>query len=377
MHLDAWASRLDTRPGRRALWLLITATSLASLLALTTNADARQRPRPVAQARPVVTSTSLTTTTSSTTTTTTSTTLPPTTAAPTTTAPPPPPPPPAPAPAIAAFDPATALQAPGAFTMDPYAGLGTWIDVYDWSETYGGGAVGLADIDRMASLGVQTVYIQATRWDADTPLLEPERLLSLINRARAKGMRVVAWYLPDLSDLNNDMQRLTAIASLPIDGLGIDIESRSVEDVNARNQQILSLSAWLRSRLPGQVLSAIVLPPVIMEDVNPNYWPDYPWAGLAQYYDVWQPMSYWSVRRDQWRDAYLYTATNIDRIREHIGNPQAVVHPIGGIGDESNSDDITAFDNAVFDRGCIGASLYDYRTTGDDLWPGLQQLRAQ
>jgi len=43
-------------------------------------------------------------------------------------------------------------------------------------------------------------------------------------------------------------------------------------------------------------------------------------------------MSYWSVRRDQWRDAYLYTATNIDRIREHIGKPDAVVHPIGGIG---------------------------------------------
>jgi hypothetical protein len=377
VHLDGWAGRIDTRAGRRALWFLIAATSLASLLALNTNADARQRQRAAAPARPVVTSTSLRTTTSSTTTTT-STTLPPTTEAPTTTAPPPPPPPPpAPVPAIAAFNPATALQAPGAFTFDPYAGLGTWIDVYDWSETYGGGAVGPADIDRMAALGVQTVYIQATRWDAATVILEPERLLALIKRARARGMRVVGWYLPDLSDLNNDMQRLTAIASLPIDGLGIDIESRSVEDVNARNQQLLSLSAWLRSQLPGQVLSAIVLPPVIMEDINPNYWPDYPWAGLAQYYDVWQPMSYWSVRRDQWRDAYLYTATNIDRIREHIGKPDAVVHPIGGIGDESNSDDITAFDNAVFDRGCIGASLYDYRTTGDDLWPGLQQLRAQ
>jgi hypothetical protein len=88
-------------------------------------------------------------------------------------------------------------------------------------------------------------------------------------------------------------------------------------------------------------------------------------------------MSYWTDRRDQWRDAYVYTATNIDRIREHIGKPDAVIHPVGGIGDTSNSDDITAFDNAVIDRGCIGGSLYDYRTTGDDLWPGLQQLRAR
>jgi len=113
-----------------------------------------------------------------------------------------------------------------------------------------------------------------------------------------------------------------------------------------------------------------------MEDVNPNYWPDYPWAGLAQFYDVWQPMAYWTNRRDQWRDAYVYTATNIDRLRQHIGRPDAVVHPIGGIGDESNSDDITAFDQAAVDRGCVGGSLYDYRTTGDDLWPGLQQLRV-
>ncbi|HEV3213397.1 MAG TPA: hypothetical protein VGZ03_08390 [Acidimicrobiales bacterium] len=260
--------------------------------------------------------------------------------------------------------------------MAPYTGLGTWIDVYDWSETYGGGAVDLPDIDRMASLGVQTLYVQATRWDAATLILEPERLLTLINRARKDGMRVVAWYLPDLGDLSNDMQRLAAIAQLPVDGLAIDIESRSVEDVNDRNQRVIALSSWLRQQLPGQVLSAIVLPPVVMEDVNPNYWPDYPWAAMASYYDVWQPMAYWTNRVDGWRDAYTYSATNIDRVRQHVGNADAVVHPIGGIGDETTPDDVAGLQRAAAERGCIGASLYDYRTTGDDLWPGLQAFRA-
>jgi hypothetical protein len=278
--------------------------------------------------------------------------------------------------ALPAIAPAPSLAPAGSFTLDPYAGLGTWIDVYDWSETYGGGAVGLADIDRMASLGVQTLYVQATRWDAETPVLERDRLISLIKRARSDGMRVVAWYLPDLEDVQNDQQRLAAIAGLPIDGLAIDIESRKVEDVGERNQRIVALSAWLRSQLPGQVLSAIVLPPVVMEDVNPNYWPDYPWAGLAPYYDVWQPMSYWTNRLPEWRDAYVYSATNIDRVRERIGNPDAVVHTIGGIGDESTPDDIAGMVTAASERGCIGGSLYDYRTTGDDLWAGLQQLRA-
>jgi hypothetical protein len=289
--------------------------------------------------------------------------------------------PPTTAPATTAPQPVTAQQAlptGGAWTVDAYRGLGSWIDVYDWSETYGGGAVGLADIDRMASLGVQTLYIQPTRWDAETVLLEPDRLLSLINRARADGMRVVAWYLPDLGDDNTDWQRLTAIAQLPIDGLGIDIESRKVPDVAERNRRVVALSQALRAQFPNDVLSAIVLPPVVMEDVNPNYWPDYPWADIAPYYDVWMPMSYWTNRlaSSGWRDAYTYTAVNIDRVRDHIGNPGAIVSTIGGIGDETSVDDVARMQWAAAERGVIGAGLYDYRTTADDLWPQLQQSRS-
>jgi hypothetical protein len=364
----------SSRALSRITALLIAFTSCASLVALLTHSGPRHAT--VLAARTTTTSSSVTTTTAPTTTEP-PTTVPPTTAAPTTE-------PPttqaavvAPAPQLVPeFAPGPPLAAPGAYTLDPYKGLGTWIDVYDWSQTYGGSAVGIPDIDRMASLGVQTLFVQATRWDAPTPVLEPERLLSLINRARADGMHVVAWYLPDLEDPNDDMQRLVAIASLPIDGLAVDIESRKVDDVNDRNQRLLSLSAALRQRLPGQILSAIVLPPVVMEDVNPNYWPDYPWAGLAQYYDVWQPMSYWTNRGGGWRDAYVYSATNIDRIREHLGNPNAVIHTIGGIGDTSTPDDVNGMARAAAERGCIGASVYDYRTTGDDLWPALQNLRA-
>lgn len=361
---------MASRALERATAALIVFTLVGSLAALATHADAKTVVRATGKltAAPVARPT----------TTEPPTTEPPTTEAPTTEPPTtePPPPPPPPQEVVPAIAPGPPLAAPGAYTMDPYAGLGTWIDVYDWSETYGGGAVGLADIDRMASLGVQTLFVQATRWDAATPVLEPDRLLSLIQRARADGMHVVAWYLPDLGDPNDDMQRLIAIAGLPIDGLAIDIESRSVPDVADRNQRLLALSAALRQRLPGQVLSAIVLPPVVMEDVNPNYWPDYPWAGIAQYYDLFQPMSYWTNRRSDWRDAYTYTATNIDRIRAHVGNPNAVVHTIGGIGDTSTPDDVAGMARAASERGCIGGSIYDYRTTGDELWPGLQSLRA-
>src|SRR4051794_12604381 len=88
---------------------------------------------------------------------------PPTTEAPTPAPPAPPPTAPpateAPAPPQAALvQPAAPLAPAAQWTYDPYAGLGTWIDVYDWSATYTNGnpQIALADIDRMAGVGVQT-----------------------------------------------------------------------------------------------------------------------------------------------------------------------------------------------------------------------------
>ena len=295
------------------------------------------------------------------------TTAPPTTAAPTT-APPPPPP-------LAAAE-----TVGGRFTMAPYEDLGAWIDVFDWSWTFTGGQphVGPADVDRMASLGVRTLYVQASRYDHPVDVVDWDLLQPIIDRAHANGMRVVAWYLPTLTDPAADLRRTLAMAALPVDGIGIDIESRDVADVAERNARLLAYAAAVRQSLPGEVISGIVLPPVVMEDVNPNYWPGFPWAELAPYYDVWQPMSYWTNRRSDsgWRDGYAYTAANIDRIRAHTGWLDAPVHPIGGIGDETTPEQIAGMVQAAAERGAIGGSIYDYRTTWDGLWAPLQAFNA-
>jgi len=52
----------------------------------------------------------------------------------------------------------------------------------------------------------------------------------------------------------------------------------------------------LRQALPGRTIGAIVLPPVVLEVVNTNYWPNFPWHGIAPFYDVWQTMGYWTNR---------------------------------------------------------------------------------
>ncbi|MGI8662659.1 MAG: hypothetical protein ACR2LQ_05535 [Acidimicrobiales bacterium] len=262
--------------------------------------------------------------------------------------------------------PVAAEPASGGWSADPYAGLGTWIDVYDWTAAYGGAQIALADIDQMAADGVQTLFVQPVRWDVDTDLMELDRLLPLLRRAHADGMRVVAWYLPDLADVDKDLRHLDAIASqLPIDGLAIDIESRAVDDIEQRNARLLALSDHLRAAHPGDVLGAIVLPPVVLDGINPAYWPSYPWAGLANDYDVWLPMSYFTFRREGWRDANAYTAANVAGVRSHLGQPDAIVHPIGGIGDLTTVEDVRGMVAACQAQSCFGASIYDYRTTQD------------
>jgi hypothetical protein len=301
----------------------------------------------------------------------------PATAPPTTKPKPRPAPRPAPARAPAAVRPAPVPIPTG--PLAEYRGLGAWLDVFDWSLAYTGGnpPAGVADVDRMADLGVQTLYIQAARHDNPADVLEPDRLAQLIDRAHQRGMRVVAWYLPTFEDTGRDLQRLLALAALPVESVGVDIESTKVADPDERSRRLLDLSSELRRLTPGRSLSAIVLPPVVLEVINGNYWPRFPWRELVPFYDVWMPMSYWTNRKVEsgYRDAERYTAENIDRLRNNVGFP-APVHPIGGIGDKTTVADLDGFHRAAAARGALGGSIYDYRTTQPDHWPALQRFRG-
>lgn len=328
-------------------------------------------------AEKVLTRVEITTTTTTTTTVPATTTTAPTTTVPATTPPtvapatvlppPPPPPPPPPAPVVAAK---AGLAA--------YSGLGTWVDVYDWSATFGKGGplVDNADLDRMVASGVETLYIQAAKWDAPVDVLEPERLVPLINYARSIGLRVVTWYLPTLEDPAGDLRRLIAIANLGVDAVAVDIESRAVPDIPTRNALLIELSAALRTALPDMAIGAIAFPPVVTEVINPNFWPNFPWLGLAPYYDIWLPMSYQSNRKESsgYRDAYKYMVENIDRLRANVGSA-VPIHAIGGIANATGPGDVDGIIRACVERGCQGGSLYDWRTTAPELWPAQQPMR--
>jgi hypothetical protein len=260
-----------------------------------------------------------------------------------------------------------------------YAGLGTWLDAFDYAPAYNdpgtSPAVAPSEVGAMAAAGVSTLYLQASRLDdVSTDLLVDRRLLAeILLRAHGHGMRVVAWYLPRLGDVGADLARLMAIADFRVlghrfDGVALDIEdTKTVPDPAARSLALVDLSTRLRSATDSSsALGAIVLPPVLTELVNPRSWPDFPWASLAPLFDVWLPMSYWTFRKPEsgYRDGYAYTAESVQRLRSNLGEPEALVHPIGGIADIAEPAEVDGFVRSLTDTGSIGGSLYDWATSG-------------
>ena len=277
--------------------------------------------------------------------------------------------------------PAAAPSRPIAATLDPMKGLGTWVDVFDWTVQFGGPKPKFtsATVDAIAAAGVQTIYIQATKWDAKSDVAEPERLLPIIGRAHQLGLNVVVWYLPALTDVNLDLRRTVAIANLDVDGISIDIETNRVKDLAERNRRIITYSTALRELLPGRLISATVLPPVDTDSPTYKLWPKLPYGAIGPYYDGWILMGYWTSWKaaSGWRDGYIYTRENIARLRSYLGRPDAPIHYAGGVGNAG----LTAWDvggmiKASQEAGIIGASVYDWITTDSTFYSYLWAMRS-
>lgn len=267
-----------------------------------------------------------------------------------------------------------------------YEGLGAWLDVWDYSPNYASGGVpvvGPEIVDEMAAAGVQTLYLQTVRRDDRSTTLteDPALLAAFLRRAHDHDMAVVGWYLPTWTGPENeDLDRLVAVLDFDVDGQTFDGIAVDIEGVPAPeqrvdwNQRLVSLTTALRAAAGDRALGAIVLPPVVLEDVNVDYWPGFPWVEIGPHYDAWLPMTYWSFRKPDspWADSAAYTAANIDRVRSNIGDPDAIVHAIGGIGlnnDPTTSseplarvEDLTGFVQAAEATNSAGWSIYDWLT---------------
>ena len=269
---------------------------------------------------------------------------------------------------------------------DPTAfrGLGAWVDAFDYAPAFqtGGADVTVTpeSVDDMAALGVKTLYLQAAMNDDRSPqmIIDPRLVGDFLVRAHRKGMDVVAWYYPTLDDPAVDEAHLRALADFRVrgqrfDGIALDIEAtQSVRDVEERNNRVVELAQQTRDLAGARPVGAVVYPAVQIEVINPTLWPRFPYKRLAKSVDVWMPMTYWTFRDGTYRDPYVYTAESVTRLRENLEDKRAVVHPVGGIGNESSARDYEAFLRAVYDTKSVGWSIYDFNTMASSAWPRMR-----
>ncbi len=300
--------------------------------------------------------------------------------------------PPAPYPA-----PANPPTRPAAATLDPYRGLGAWVDRIDYTVKFGKPipAVNVASIDAMAAAGIQTVYIQAAHWSTTPDVLEPERLLPMIDRAHALGMQVVLWYLPFLIDVNTDLRKVVALANLDVDGIQIDIESKSITDVALRNQRLAEFNKNVRLLLPGRVVTADILPSVWLDPAPDRWtWPEvplrnikpwwrgpFPFADVVANYDLLAIQTYWSENNKYsgWRDSSAFVTESVNRLRATINRPDYPIHLIGGVarqGTTATLNDMAGFIEAARAAGTFGISMYDWDSTPVSWWSTLWGFRS-
>lgn len=281
---------------------------------------------------------------------------------------------------------ATSMAA-GAANVKPFRGVGTWVDVYDYGPKFQGPpstlpAVTPASVDDVARLGVKTLYLQAAQDDTRSDGVIADRKLvgDILRRAHRHGVQVVAWYLPHFADLDRDMRYIQGMYRFRskgerFDGIALDVEwTNDVKNPVKRNQALIDLAARTRRLVTQVPLGAIVLEPVLLEEINQQYWPDFPWKKIESSFDVWLPMSYWTNRSESsgWKDGFRYTSENIRRVRTNLGDRNAVVHAIGGIADVANAGDDAGFVRAAKRRRAIGWSVYDYVTTSSSAWTRLR-----
>jgi hypothetical protein len=274
--------------------------------------------------------------------------------------------------ALAAL-PAAACAAP---SLEPYRGLGTWIDIYDDPQL----AAPERTVARIQARGVRTIFLETANFKQRADLVRADRLSRILDAAHARGIAVVAWYLPGFAAGGRDLRRSLAAIRFrseggeAFDSFALDIEWSGVTPVSLRNRRMLALSDRLRAEVgPDSALGAIIPNPRGME-LRRDYWHPFPYAELAARYDVFVPMVYSTYRGDGPRVVTRDVTRSMTILRSATGRPDVPIHLIGGLGDEFSRAEARAFARNVATLGPIGWGLYDFSVTAPSAWAALRAL---
>jgi len=270
--------------------------------------------------------------------------------------------------------PAPVQATPVVSRVEAYRGLGSWVDIYDdaaWKDPAG-------TVADMSKHGVKTLYIETGNSRSSGTLFKKSQLQTFITEAHAHGMKVVAWYLPDLNDLEKDFTRIDAAIHLTtangqkFDSFSLDIESGAVTPQSARNRALLKLSEQIRDSAGASYPLGAIIPSPVGLSKKGSYWPDFPYTGLAAIYDAFVPMGYYTYHGDGAKLAYSDTIQNARILRSKKGCSTVPIHMIGGVSEESSAAEVEAFVRGSQESKCIGASLYGWAGTKTAHWQALK-----
>jgi hypothetical protein len=261
----------------------------------------------------------------------------------------------------------------------PFAAAGTWVSIFAgvavWDHPR-------AQVRRMHAAGVHTLYLQTASSSSPvgSQVYRPGQVARFLVAAHARGMRVVAWYLPPLRDVRREQRRAMAAIDFRtasgqrFDAFALDVEPSTTTPRGAlRDDNLRRLSHRIRASAPaGYKLGAIVPSPIGMT-LSPRFWPDFPWPTIGRYYDVVLPMSYSSYRVSGATATYDYTMGNIAFLRATLGQ-QVSIHVIGGNASALGRNETRAFVAACNAARVTGASLWHWPAYGTEDFAEMSAL---
>ena len=274
--------------------------------------------------------------------------------------------------------PAEAARAAVGSPGRPFAERGTWVSIFaratvwDHPERH---------VRRMHRHGVHTLYLQtaSSTTPVGTDLFRRDRLARFLHAAHARGMRVVAWYLPPLRHVAREHARAMAAIDFRttrgqrFDAFGLDIEpSTTTPGVRLRNENLRRLSRRLRDSVGDRYRLGAIFPSPMGMAISTEYWPRFPYDVVGQFYDVAVPMSYSTYRAKGAAATYAYTMDNIAFLRDRLGD--VALHMIGGAASRLDASEADAFVAACNDARVTGASIYHYGGYGPEDWAALSRI---
>jgi len=263
-----------------------------------------------------------------------------------------------------------------------FAGVGSWIDIFDepaWRNPE-------AAVRKLHREGATILFLQSASSRPGPPVFRPARTARFLRAAHARGIVVIAWYLAPYIDRAYETKRAKGAIAFEtwdgqrFDGFALDIETaEGSPEASVRNRRLLRMSRALREYAgPFYPLGAIIPSPVGLDMPHGRmWWPDFPYRALYRLYDAFVPMGYYTYHVDTPREAYRETRRNIRLLRRETGDPDVAIHLIGGAAGDSDWKEGRAFARAATRHGVLGASMYDQFTMGPEDWRAVRAVELR